>query len=155
MAEKYYEDINVGFVVRSRNFCIVTESEILEFGQRFDPRPFHVDPVAAKQSVFGGLVAPGCLVFALRSRLMNQLEPSIAYLAGLGLENMELPNPVRPNDQLFLTVECLDRRESKTRPNAGIIRFANTMVNQNNATVMTMIAKVMVAKAGTNNFVGK
>lgn len=146
MSGKYYEDIDVGFVLRSRNPCVVTEAEILEFGRRFDPRPFHVDPVAAQQSVFRGLVAPGCLVFALRSRLMNLLDPPIAYLAGLGLENMELPNPVRPNDQLSLTVECLDRRESKSRSNAGIVRFANTMTNQRNEVVLSMIAKVMVAK---------
>ena len=145
-AERYYEDIDIGFVLQSRQPCIVTEAEILEFGARFDPRPFHIDPVAAKQSVFGGLVAPGCLVFAIRSRLMNQLEPQVAYLAGFGLENMELPNPVRPDDQLFLKIECLDRRESRSRKNAGIVRFANTMTNQRDEIVLSMIAKVMVAK---------
>lgn len=146
MSESYYQDIDVGFVLRSCQPYVVSEAEIIEFGRRFDPRPFHVDPVAAKQSVFGGLVAPGCLVFALRSKLMNELQPPIVYLAGLGLENMELPHPVRPGDQLTLTIECLDRRESRSRADAGIVRFGNTMFNQDKQTVLTMIAKVMVAK---------
>jgi len=146
MPETYYEDIHVGFVLRSQNPYIVTEAEILEFGTRFDPRLFHVDPVAARQSVFGGLVAPGCLVFAIRAALVNRLERRPAYLAGLGLENMDLPHPVRPGDHLLLTIECIDRRESKSRPEAGIVCFRNTMVNQHDDVVMTMIAKVMVAK---------
>lgn len=145
MVETYFESLSPAFRL-SAGPCEVTEAEIIEFGLRFDPRPFHVDPVAAKQSVFGGLVAPGCLVFAIRSKLMNQLNPSIAYLAGLGLEQMDLPRPVRPGDRLFLKIECLDCRESKSRTNAGIVRFANTLTNQRDEIVLSMIAKVMVAK---------
>jgi len=145
MGEIYFESLLPGFQAASGP-VVVTEAEIIEFGTRFDPRPFHIDPVAAKQSVFGGLVAPGCLVFALRSKLMNQLNPSIAYLAGLGLEQMDLPRPVRPGDALSLTIECVELRESRSRPNAGIVRFANTVTNQNNELVLSMVAKVMVAK---------
>jgi len=141
----YFEDLCPGFAASSGP-CRVTEAEILEFGKRFDPRPFHVDAEAAKQSVFGGLVAPGCLIFAMRSRLVNQLKPPIAYQAGLGLENMQLPNPVRPEDQLFLKVECIERRESKSRPDAGIVRLSNVMTNQTGEVVLTMVANVLVAK---------
>jgi len=143
--EIYFESLVAGFRASSGPIE-VTEEEIVEFGVRFDPRSFHTDPVAAKQSVFGGLVAPGCLVFALRSKLMNQLNPPIAYLAGLGLEQMDLPRPVRPGDYLSLTVGCVDRRESRSRPNAGIVRFDNTLTNQRGEIVLSMIAKVMVAK---------
>lgn len=147
--ELFYEDLAPGLLLRSQQPCCVTETEIIEFGMRFDPRPFHVDPVAAQQSVFGGLVAPGSLVFALRSKLMNQLHPSIAYLAGLGLEQMDLPSPVRPGDTLRLTVECRDLRESRSRPDAGIVRFANTLTNQRDEVVLSMMAKVLVAKRST------
>lgn len=145
MTDIYFESLSASFRASSGPL-VVTEEEIIEFGRRFDPRPFHIDPVAATQSVFGGLVAPGCLVFALRSKLMNQLDPPIAYLAGLGLEQMDLPLPVRPGDSLSLIVECMELRESRSRPNAGIVHFANTMTNQRNETVLSMMAKVMVAK---------
>lgn len=141
----YYEDLPLGFRARSGP-CEVEEAEILEFGRRFDPRPFHTDPEAARASVFGGLVAPGCLVFALRSRLMNQLQVPIAYLAGLGLEQMDLPRAVRPGDRLTLELECVGRRESQSRPDAGIVRFANTLLNQRNEIVLVMTAKVLVAR---------
>lgn len=146
----YFEDMAVGFRSSSGPY-LVSEEEILEFGRRFDPRPFHTDPIAAKDSVFGGLVAPGSLTFAIRAALVGRLEQRPVYLAGLGLENMDLPNPVRPSDQLFLTIECLDRRESASRPEAGIIRFGNTMINQHNDIVLHLIAKVMVAKKYTFN----
>jgi acyl dehydratase len=145
MAEIYFESLTPSFRACSGPE-LVTEKEIIEFGMRFDPQPFHIDPVAAKQSVFGGLVAPGCLIFAIRSKLMNQLNPSIVYLAGLGLEQMDLPSPVRPGDYLSLTVACIELRESRSHLNAGIVHFANTMVNQRDEVVLSMIAKVMVAK---------
>jgi len=62
------------------------------------------------------------------------------------LENMDLPKAVKSGDQLSLKVECLERRESKSRPNAGIVRFQNTMTNQQGETVLSMVAKVMVEK---------
>lgn len=145
MAPCYFEDLLPGWVAHSGP-CVVSEAEIMEFGRRFDPRPFHTDLVAARDSVFGGLVAPGCLVFALRSRLVNQLDPPLAYLAGLGLENMDLPHPVRPGDQLSLSLQCLERRESQSRADAGIVRLANTLSNQRGEVVLAMVAKVMVAK---------
>jgi len=145
MTEVFFEEIPVGFQSSAGPY-LVTEAEILEFGRRFDPRPFHTDRVAARDSIFGGLVAPGCLIFAIRAALVNQLEHRPAYLAGLGLENMDLPQAVRPNDQLFLTIECIDRRESASRPEAGIVRFRNTMRNQQGDVVMTLVAKVLVAK---------
>ena len=145
MTDVYLEDLNADFNAMAGPYR-VTEAEILDFGRRFDPRPFHTDPVAATHSVFGGLVAPGCLVFAIRSALVNQLDRCPVYLAGLGLEHMDLPHPVRPGDDLFLKVSCLGQRESRSRPNAGVVRFANTMTNQQGETVLSMTAKVLVVR---------
>jgi acyl dehydratase len=146
MPDVCYEDLPVGFSSRSAVAYQVTEEEIIEFGRRFDPRPFHTDPQLASDLVFDGLVAPGCLVFAIRSALLNRLPLRPAYLAGLGLENMDLPKAVRPGDQLSLRIECLARRESTSRANAGIMRFGNTLFNQRDEIVMTLTAIVLVAK---------
>ena len=70
------------------------------FGHRFDPQPFHIDPVAAKNSMFGRLVAPGALVICARSWLSNQLDKIPAYSAGLGVEHMNLILPVLAGDVL-------------------------------------------------------
>ena len=56
--ERYFEDYLVG---ASAEFGQITveEEEVIAFGRRFDPQPFHIDPIAAKQSAFGGLIASG------------------------------------------------------------------------------------------------
>jgi acyl dehydratase len=141
----FYEDIPPDFTSTSETYT-VSEEEIIDFGKRYDPQPFHVDPQAAEQSIFKGLVAPGALVFAIRSWLVNHLSHRPSYLAGLGLENMDLPNPVRPGDTLKLTIECVEKRESRSRPEAGIVSFNNVITNQRGEEVLTMLAKVLVAK---------
>jgi acyl dehydratase len=147
MADLCFEDIEVGGTNSVGEYA-VTEEEILEFGRRFDPRPFHSDPEAAKTSAFGGLVASGCHVFCIRSWLSSRLDPKPALVAGLGLENMDLPTPVRPGDRLSLRVEFLDKRRSSSRPDRGVVRMRNTLVNQRGEPVMTLVAKLLVACRG-------
>lgn len=144
MTDLCFEEIEVGSTSRVGEYA-VTEQEVLEFGRRFDPRPFHSDPVAAASSAFGGLVASGCHVFCIRSWLASRLEPKPALVAGLGLESMDLPSPVRPGDRLALHVEVLDKRRSSSRPDRGIVRMRNTLVNQRGEPVMTLVAKLLVS----------
>ncbi len=56
--DRYFEDYQVGL---SDEFGSLTveETEVIAYGRRFDPQPFHTDPAAAEQSVFGGLIASG------------------------------------------------------------------------------------------------
>jgi acyl dehydratase len=53
---RYFEDLEVGDSYRFGNYT-VTQTEMVEFAERFDPQSFHVDPDAAEKSIFGGLVA--------------------------------------------------------------------------------------------------
>lgn len=143
MGELYFEEIEVGGGAEVGEY-LVREEELLELAGRFDPRPFHTDPVAAAASPFGGLVASGCHVFCIRSWLSHRLDPRPALLAGLGLESMDLPNPVRPGDRLRLRVEYLDKRLSQSRRDRGVVRMANTILNQRDEPVMTLVAKLLV-----------
>lgn len=145
MATLCFEDYEVGDLSRAGPY-VVEEGEILEFGRRFDPQPFHCDPLAARDSVFGGLVASGCHLFCIRSKLVNGQRDLPALVAGLGLEKMSLPNPVRPGDALTLEVECIERRASRSRPAAGILRLRNTIVNQDDLPVLEMVAVLMVRR---------
>ena len=54
---RYLEDISVGDQTCFEGGYHITEDEIIEVGRRWDPHPFHVDPEAAKETIFGGLVA--------------------------------------------------------------------------------------------------
>ncbi|MCR9092701.1 MAG: MaoC/PaaZ C-terminal domain-containing protein [bacterium] len=141
--EDYAEALEAGRRLEGGRY-VVTEEEILEFGRRFDPQPMHTDPVAAKDGPFGGLVAPGCLTFAIRNALHNQLPVRPALYAGLGLDQLLLPSPVRPGDVLSLRLEVVEARRSKSRPETGVVQTRQTVLNQAEETVLTMDAKMIV-----------
>lgn len=141
----YFEDLTPDFVAHASGY-LVTEAEILEFGRRFDPQPFHTDPVAARDSVFGGLVAPGTLVVCARSWLVNHLDRRPAYSAGLGVENMNLLKPVYPGDTLRLEVRVLSARPSESRLDHGVVTCKNLIFNQRDEIVMELTPKMLVRR---------
>ena len=110
---RWYEDITIDepFPLGSHNF---TEAEIIRFGQLYDPQYFHVDPEAAKQSHFGGLVASGWHTVTVGHRhMVDALFAEEERLRGLGKEpgvsgpspgvnSMEFKAPVRPGDTRHL-----------------------------------------------------
>jgi acyl dehydratase len=141
----YFEDMTPDFVARAGGY-LVTEAEILEFGRRFDPQPFHTDPVAAKDSVFGQLVAPGTLIICARSWLVNHLGRCPAYSAGLGIEHMNILRPVCPGDTLRLEIRVLSARPSQSRLDHGIVTCKNLMYNQRDELVMELTPKLLVQR---------
>lgn len=144
----YLEDYGPGWTSEGGDYP-VTEDEIVEMGRRFDPYPFHVDPEAARDSPFGGLVASGTHVMCIRQRLAHEHDTRPALIAGLGLDEMDLPNPVRPGDRLTLRLAYVDSRPSRSRPDCGIVRLRSTVVNQRGETALTMVAKFMVRRRPT------
>jgi acyl dehydratase len=145
MKRAFFEDLPVGFIASAQGYTI-TEAEILEFGRRFDPQPFHTDPEAAKASIFGGLVAPGCLVMCARSWLVNQMDTVPAYAAGLGTDSLNLHLPVRAGDTLRLESEVIEARVSRSRPNCGVVKTKNRLYNQRDELVMELSPKMLVYK---------
>src|SRR4051812_9122651 len=101
----YYEDLAIGRVYRSAAIEVTAE-EITTFAARYDPQPFHLDAAAAKESVFGGLVASGWLTASLTMRLMVKSDFTFGSgVVGLGVESLRWPQPVRPGERLIATVE--------------------------------------------------
>ena len=144
----YFEDYTPDFELAGGRYEM-TESEILEFGQRFDPQPMHSDPEAAAAGPFGGLIAPGCLTFAVRNALFNQLPARPVLVAGLGLEKMDLSTPVRPGDLLSLRIRVVDARRSKSKPDTGIVTLVQTVENQKGEGVLSMTSKMIVRARST------
>jgi acyl dehydratase len=143
----YFEDYTIGFEIAGGAYHVSRE-EILEFGQRFDKQPIHNDEEAARRSHFGGLVAPGCLTFCIRTALSNQLPYRPALVAGLGVEKMDLSKPVRPGDVLSIRMRVTDRRISSSRPDRGIVTMDHAVLNQKGEAVLSMISRMMVELRG-------
>ena len=138
--DRYLEDYEVGAVYDCGRI-VVEESEVTAFAQRFDPQPFHTDPEAARQSVFGGLIASGWHTAALMMRLFVDCYLSrVASLASPGVDELRWLKPVRPGDELLLRVTVLEASRSRSKPDRGILRSYIEVLNQHSQVVMTMKA---------------
>jgi acyl dehydratase len=134
--EMYFEDFYVGQTMNSIGSAKVTAEEIKEFGQKYDPQPFHLDEAAGEGSFFKGLAASGWLTAAIVMRLRVQSITVAGGMIGAGVEEMRWTEPVRPGDTLRTEIEVLGVRHSTTRQNYGIVRTRTLAFNQNNVIVL-------------------
>ncbi len=150
MSTRYFDDIEVGEVLKSGPYAM-SRAEIVEFAGRYDPRPFHLDEAAGGRSVFGGLVASGIHTIAVWNRLRLDAEGGLEMLAGLGFDELRYAVPVRPGDRLSLTATCIEKEASSTKPDRGVMRFHQSLRNQDGEEVMTLVVTLLVARrpAGT------
>lgn len=142
----YFEDIEVGQKwVKSMRYQVGKE-EIIEFARRWDPRYFHVDPEAAVSSVFGGLVACSAHIFSILSWFGTHGERRTASMAALGFDDLHMRRPVRPGDTLSCSFTYLEKRESKSKQDRGIVRTSASLSNQQDIEVFSAVITTMVAK---------
>lgn len=147
MKTHFYDDFSVGDKFESGPYH-VTQDEIIEFAQKYDPQPFHLDPEAAKNTVFKGLAASGWHTAAMSMNLLVRALPPVAGggMIGKTIETMQWYRPVRPGDELHFSVEILEMRPSKSKPEIGILRGLNTTYNQNNEPVQTSEVVMMAPR---------
>jgi acyl dehydratase len=150
MKEQYLEDYFVGQVFNSSRLK-VEKDEIIEFGKRFDPQPYHVDEVAARNTVFRGLAASGWHTAAMTMRILvdGEFKPA-GGIIGVGFDELSWPRPVRPGDELHAKSEVLEVRPSKSRPDRGLIRVRTTTFNQNDEVVQVYTGNLIVPRRSTN-----
>src|SRR5256885_16684829 len=95
-----FDDMSVGTVMTVSEAYEITADEIVEVSRRWDPQPFHLDPVSAAASHFGGLVASGLHTIAASPALGSRETPGTAAIAGLGPDHLRFLHPVPPGDRL-------------------------------------------------------
>ena len=135
--ERWFEDYPAGAVF-DIGAVTVEEQEVLDFARRFDPQPFHTDPVAAAASPFGGIIASGWHTASLMMRLlaMNFLSP-VSSLGSPGVDELRWLRPVRPGDVLRGSVTVLSARRSASKPDRGLIESRIEMHNQHGECVFS------------------
>src|SRR6185437_15141325 len=109
----YFEDFHVGQRFDSVGTYTVTAAEIKEFGQKYDPQPFHLDEAAGEGSFFNGLAASGWLTAAIVMRLRVLSIKVSGGMIGAGAEEMRWTEPVRPGDTLRTEIEVVGVRCSR------------------------------------------
>ena len=140
---RYFEDFNIGETKLFNDTYHVTEEEIMEFGNRWDPQPFHIDKEAAKDSIFKGLVASSGHIIVASMRVAMMEEPAAAVSA-LGFDRMKMLVPVRPDDVLRKKETILETRLSNSRPGCGIVRALAEIINQKDELVCSFEAAFLV-----------
>jgi len=142
----YFEDIEVGQKrIKSLTYQVKKEA-IIEFARHWDPRSFHIDEKAAVSSVFGGLVACSAHIFSILSWFGTHGNRRTASMAALGFDELHMRHPVRPNDTLSCTFTCLEKHESRSKQDRGIVRTLASLSNQRNIEVFSAVITTMVAK---------
>jgi len=134
----YWEDLQPGEVldIGSHTF---TADEIIAFARQFDPQSFHTDPAAAKNSVFGGLIASGWHTCSVAMRLMvDSYVGRSASLGSPGLDNIRWLAPVRAGDTISYRRRIISARPSTSKPGTGLVQTRWEAQNQRGELVMTM-----------------
>ena len=147
MSTRYWDDLSEGEQLDCQTITF-TLSEIIEFAIKYDPQPFHVDEQAATASRFGGIIASSLQTLSACTRVIVDAQGDMAILSGLGIEAVQLPNPVRPNDILTVETRWRDLRRSSSKPDRGMATAHFKAVNQKGETVIESGFKYMIACRG-------
>lgn len=146
MPRWYFEDFSPGFVLEADG-PTVTAEEIVAFARQYDPQPFHVDPEAAKSSLFGGLCASGWHTASLCMRMMcDAYLLDAASLGSPGIDELRWTKPVFAGDRLKWKMTVLEQRPSRSRPEMGSVLSKWEVFNQKGEPVMHMTGWGMFKK---------
>ena len=131
MAGLHYEEFEIGQVFDHPIRRTITETDNLLFTtMTHNPQPLHLDAEAAKASEFGQILVNGTFTFSLMVGLSVGDTTLGTLVANLGYDKLVMPKPVFIGDTLHATSEVIGLRESKSRPDAGIVTFLHEAVNQ-------------------------
>ncbi len=147
---RFYEDFEIGDVYRSRFGHTVTEVDNALFTQlTHNTNPLHFDAHYAKRTKWGRILVNSTFTLALITG-MSVPDVSENAMANLGWEEIRLTNPVFIGDTLYCETEVLSKRESKSYPEAGIVKVRSRGINQDGKVVIDYTRNIMVYKRGNS-----
>jgi acyl dehydratase len=131
MAGRFFEEWAIGDTLTHDTRRTVTETDNLLFTvMTHNPQPLHLDIEAAKASEFGQILVNGTFTFSLMVGLSVGDTTLGTLVANLGYDKLVMPKPVFIGDTLRAESEVIGLKESKSRPNAGIVTFLHRAINQ-------------------------
>ena len=147
MAGKYFEDLHVNQVIKHSNGRTVTEMDNVLFSAlTMNTQPLHLNEDFASRTEFGHRIVNGLFTLALATGLTVADLTESTIVANLGYENVRHPHPMFHGDTLYVETLVMDMRESRSRPNAGIVRFHHTGRNQHGVTVLEFERTALILK---------
>ena len=145
MQKKYWEDLS-----EDEQLCcepvVLSHREIVEFASRYDPQAFHMDEDDESTLRLGGIIASSLHTLSVCTRALVDAQGELAIISGLGIEQVRLPKPVRPGDELQVEAHWTELRRSQSKPDRGLVTLRFKAVNQKGEIVLESGFKYLVAR---------
>ena len=137
MAGKHFEELPVGASFRHQPSRTVTETDnLLVTTLTMNPQPLHLDAEFAASTEYGRILVNSMFTLALVVGLSVGDTTLGTTVGNLGFEKVEFPRPVFHGDTIYSETEVVEKRESKSRPQWGIVMFEHRAKNQHGEIVM-------------------
>jgi acyl dehydratase len=147
MPGRYFDEWQVGDRIAHEVTRTVTETDnVLISALTHNPQPMHLDHEAAAKSEFGRPLINSVYTFGLMIGVGVADTTLGTLVANLGYDSLKFPNPVFAGDTLRSETECVAVRESKSRPNAGIVTWAHRSFNQRHELVCECTRTALLLK---------
>jgi acyl dehydratase len=148
MAGRYFDQWSIGDRIVHDIRRTVTETDNLLFStMTHNPQPLHIDADYAAKSAFGRILVNGTFTFALMVGLSVGDTTLGTLVANLGYDRLVMPKPVFIGDTLHAETEVAELRESRSRPDAGIVTFTHILRNQRDEIVCQCLRMALLQKA--------
>ena len=145
MAGRYYDEWQVGDRIVHELHRTVTETDnLLMSTLTHNPQPLHLDAEYAAGTEFGRIVVNGTFTFALMVGISVGDTTLGTLVANLGYDKLVMPKPVFIGDTLRGETEVVELRDSKSRPDAGLVTFRHRMFNQRDEEVCSFLRTALL-----------
>lgn len=143
----FFEDAVIGLTIDHSLRRTITEADnVLFCAMTHNPQPLHLDAEYAKSSEFGQILVNSMLTVSLAVGVSVADTTLGTLVANLGYTDLRFPKPVFINDTLHIQTEVIERRESKSRPQAGIVTFTHRVLNQHDELVCSLVRTALLHK---------
>ena len=147
MPGKYFDEWTIGDKITHQPSRTVTETDNLMFSaMTHNMQPLHLDVEYAKASEFGQILVNSCFTFSLAVGLSISDTTVGTLIANLGFDKVVTPKPTFIGDTLICSTEIMELRESKSRPNCGIVTFKHELTNQRGEIALSCLRTVLAKK---------
>jgi acyl dehydratase len=145
---RVFEDFAVGDVYEHPLGRTILDADNVWFScMTMNTNPIHFDGEYAARTEFKKRLVNSCFTLSLVTG-QSTMDLTMNAVANLGWDEVRLPHPVFEGDTIYARSEVLDARESKSRPNVGIVRVKTAGLNQDGTTVIEFLRTFMVWKRG-------
>lgn len=147
MAGKYFEELEPGMTFQHAQGRTVSEADNLLFcGMTMNPQPLHINEDYASRTEFGTRIVNGILTLGLVVGLTVSDLTDGTLVANLSYDHIVHPHPTFHGDTIYVETQVMEKRESKSKPDRGIVRFKHWGRNQKGQIVIELERTALMRK---------